>query len=258
MNIDFDFKRYVEVRKGQREQSLREGSAYAYGGDLRLRRTLLELRPVQMAVRAATRLWKTSADKEFLLSATRVSPKDHAHLGALLESCARTLHLAALPAFVSSSMTTAARVLGSDDDPCLLIGRTSIDELTEAEWTFVLGHHLGHVQNGHVLYVSALFYLQAFSPRFAKWLVLPARLALEAWLGRAHITCDRAGLICTRDLSVSETALTKIFAGDPRLPKRIAALRIFAESAYYRGLVGLEGGMSALETDRQVTQELHR
>ena len=98
-------------------------------------------------------------------------------------------------------------------------------------------------------------------------------LALNGWARRAEITCDRAGLICTRDLDVSIGCLVKLAIGShklysdvnldeylaqldeaqaglgrfdeltrthPYLPKRVAALRLFAETTYFRA-VGRDG-----------------
>src|SRR6185369_10887369 len=106
-----------------------------------------------------------------------------------------------------------------------------------------------------------------------RWSVKPAVLALNAWARRAEITCDRTGLICTRDLDVSVGCLVKLAIGSrklysdinldeylaqldeaqrgpgrfdelrlthPYLPKRVAALRLFASTSYFRSLVGLE------------------
>ena len=50
MDIDFDFQRYVERKKGARDQEVREGAAYAYAGDLKVLRALDGLRPVRQAM----------------------------------------------------------------------------------------------------------------------------------------------------------------------------------------------------------------
>ena len=42
-------------------------------------------------------------------------------------------------------------------------------------------------------------------------------LALNAWARRAEITCDRAGLICTRDLDASIGCLVKLALGSRKL-----------------------------------------
>ena len=45
--VDLDFQRYVERRKGARAAETREGAAYAYAGDLKVLRTLDNLRPAR-------------------------------------------------------------------------------------------------------------------------------------------------------------------------------------------------------------------
>jgi hypothetical protein len=106
---------------------------------------------------------------------------------------------------------------------------------------------------------------------FLRWSVKPAVMALNGWARRAEITCDRAGLICTRDLDVSIGCLVKLAIGSqklyseinipeyltqleeaqaglgrfdelmrthPYLPKRVAALRLFAQTHFYRSMIG--------------------
>jgi hypothetical protein len=96
-------------------------------------------------------------------------------------------------------------------------------------------------------------------------------MALNAWARRAEVTCDRSGLICTRDLEASVGCLVKLAIGSrklysdinldeylaqmeeasrgvgrfdelmrthPYLPKRVAALRLFAQTHYYRSMIG--------------------
>ena len=99
---------------------------------------------------------------------------------------------------------------------------------------------------------------------------------------RAEITCDRAALLCTRDLDVSIACLVKLALGSrklysdinvdeylaqleeagrsigrfdeltqthPYLPKRVAALRLFAETAYFKGVVTKDGDAKGTTKD---------
>lgn len=63
----------------------------------------------------------------------------------------------------------------------------------------------------------ALYYLLNAANKFLKWMVTPAVLALQSWSRRAEITCDRAGLICARDLDVAQAALLKVAIGSKKL-----------------------------------------
>jgi len=143
-----------------------------------------------------------------------------------------------------------------------------VDHLSELELLDVIGHECGHIQNDHAVYMTTLYLLTRAGNTLLRWGARPAVLALNGWARRAEITCDRAGLLCTRDLDASVGCLVKLALGSrklysevnldeylkqldesrgagrfdelgrthPYLPKRIAALRIFADTTFYRSL----------------------
>ena len=65
--------------------------------------------------------------------------------------------------------------------------------------------------------MTTLHFLSHAANTFLRWSVKPAVLALNGWARRAEITCDRAGLICTRDLDVSIGCLVKLALGSRKL-----------------------------------------
>jgi Zn-dependent protease with chaperone function len=109
-----------------------------------------------------------------------------------------------------------------------------------------------------------------------------------AWSRRAEITCDRAGMLCSKDTHVAARALTKLVVGSkklyeefnldafleqydegkegigrymealashPFLPKRVLAMRVFAESGLYRKHAASSNtptGLSMPEVDERV------
>jgi hypothetical protein len=113
-------------------------------------------------------------------------------------------------------------------------------------------------------------------------------VALKQWSRRAEITCDRAGLLCCGDLDAASRSFLKLatgshklypemnldafldqfeegnqgigrlgeaFASHPYLPKRIHALRVFADSALYRDAASLgAGGLDMDEVDRRTSE----
>jgi Zn-dependent protease with chaperone function len=287
--VDLDFQRYVERRKGAREAQAREGAAYAYAGDLKVLKTLERLRPVRLALEATVRMWKSVARAELLGTAVKVSPQQFPKIAALVEQCARTLHIAMPTVYIAPQLGTLnAHTFGTDEDAYIVLGSALVDHLNEAELLDVIGHECGHIQNNHVVFTTALYYLVHFANRFVKWIVTPAVMALSGWSRRAEITCDRAGLLCTRNLDVSQAVLlklalgsqklyqdlnveaflaqlgeqgsaakvTELFRDHPYLPKRVQALRLFAESAYFRGILGQPGGLSPDECDARVAELL--
>lgn len=251
--IDLDFHRYIERRKGARAAEAREGAAYAYAGDLRLLRALDRLRPVKLAIAATVQLWRSAARAELLAGATRAPVQAPAFTATA--RCAERLHIAA-PALYLSGRRIGAQAFGTEDDAYLIVDEELATTLSEAELSFVLGRQCGRIQNQHVLPATALYYLEHFASRYIRWIVAPALAALRGWRRRADITCDRAGLLCCRNLEVAEGALGKLGLPTNELLARQAALRLFAESEYFRALLGGSGGLTAAACDAKVAELL--
>ncbi len=253
--IDFDFQRYVERRKGAREAQAREGAAYAYAYDLRLLRTLERLKPVKMALETTVRLWQSAARAELLAGAVKASRREQAAVHVLGERCAERLHIAAPTIYVASqNRAREAHTLGTDDDCYVVLSGGLVEELTEAELADVIGRQCGRIQNQHVLPATALFYLERFAARYVRWIVAPALAALRSWARRAEVTCDRAGLLCTRDVDVSAAALAETGVAQ----EYVEALRVFAESEYFRAMLKQPGGMTPEQCDERVAEVLKR
>jgi hypothetical protein len=273
-SFDFDFQRYVARRKGAREAEVREGAAYAYAGDLKVLRTLDRLRPVTLALEAAVRLWRTRARAELLGTAIRVSEKQFPEVHKAAGHAATTLHVAAPTVYVSPRLVAGAYTFGTADEAAIVIDAALVAALGPRELEFVVGRECGHLQNGHVPYRTALYLLEHFDDAFVRWIVTPAVAALGAWSRRAAVTADRAGLLCVRDVDVACAALVKAALPEPRpdapvtvsvgdeayqmVARREAALRVFAESAYYCGVMGEAGGQPAETCDARVAEILSK
>src|SRR3954469_1018661 len=270
--IDLSFSRYVAARKGEASARSREGAVYAYAGDQKVRATLDRIRPVTLAVEATVRLWQSVEKSRMLGTAVKVTEKQFPKVWKLGVKCAEALRIPIPTLYVSPNIGSLnAHTFGTGDDPYVVVNAALIDHLSEVELLDVIGHECGHIQNNHVVYMTTLFFLRHAANAFLRWSVRPAVLALNAWARRAEITCDRAGLICTRSLDVSIGVLVKLALGSqklysdvnleeylgqmeeaqkgigrldelsrthPYLPKRVAALRLFAETAYFKGLKG--------------------
>ncbi|HUH05061.1 MAG TPA: M48 family metallopeptidase [Kofleriaceae bacterium] len=287
--IDFDFARYIAHRRGVVHQRARDGAAYAYVGEHKVRRALVTARPVSMAIEATTRLWKNAARNELLGTSVKVTDQQFPRAYAALRQACKALHLEVPPLYAApSSSRIGAQPLGTDDDSYLVINAGLLDRLSDIELLAVIGNELGHIQNNHVVYATALHYLSNDSVMFVRWIVQPAIIALQAWSRRAEITCDRAALLCTRDLHSTLTAMVKLsigsehdinideylrdlpttrkgigryaelFRAHPYLPKRVQALQVFAKSSFYKIFIGEdpEGSLSADATDAQVAEIL--
>ena len=289
--IDFDFARYIQDRRGQAERRVREGSAYAYIGERKVRRTLNSARPVVIALEATTRLWQNVAKTELLGTAVKVTGQQFPRLHQATRVASEALRMPAPAVYVTPATSPIrAQVLGVNDDSYVVVNAELIEQLDDTELLALVGHELGHIQNDHVLYTTALYYLSEAAAMFVRWAVQPAIMTLQAWSRRAEITRDRAALLCARDLDTTMTAMVKISLGldrtsqidvpayiqdlpdtrrgvgryaelfrtQPYLPKRLQALRRFAESSLYKSFIGQDykGAPSTADVDAEVAEIL--
>ncbi len=291
VGVDFDFARYVQERHGQAAQRARDGSAYAYAGERKVRRTLSAARPVTMAIEGTTRLWRDVARAELLGSAVKVTDQQFPRVFEAARKAADALGLRLPPVYVApTTWSLRARALGTDDAPYVVVNAQLADRLTDDELVATIGHELGHVQNGHVLYATSLHYLTQSAVFFVRWIVQPAIMTLQAWSRRAEISCDRAALLAVKDLPTALSTIIKLelgldqgaafnldeylkampdtqqgfgryaelFRSHPYLPKRVQALRLFAEGAYFAQASGGDaaGKPSTDEVDKKVAELL--
>jgi Zn-dependent protease with chaperone function len=288
-DLNLSFSRYVATCKGAGQARAREAAVYAYGGDVRVRQTMDKLRPVTLAMESAVRFWNTVGRSRLLGSAVRVSNRQFPALHAQVGRCSQVLQIPMPTVYVSPELASlGAHTFGTSADATLVLSGALVDHLSEAELLFVIGHECGHIQNNHVVYLTTLYTLTETANLMLRVGAQPAVLALRAWARRAELTCDRAGLLCARDVKIATTALCKLalgsqkltgsidldeylrqfedandglrrlgeaFSTHPYLPTRVAALRLFAQTAYFRGVIG-EGdgkaGLSREECDDQV------
>jgi len=282
-----DFKGFVESRKGQRAGGADGGGhAYAYVSDRNTRLAFEKMKPVELAVSASVRFFKSVGKAELLGHAVKVGPSQFPRVHSLATHCAQTLGIATPTLYIVNSPHLNAATYGTNDDSFILVHSALVDHFTDEELINVIGHECGHIHNSHVVYLTAMHYLARMAGLFVRWAVAPALVALNGWSRRAEVTCDRAGLLCCKSLDVSTRTLAKLalgstklyselnmdafleqyeeskdsvgryselFASHPWLPKRVMALRTFAESELYRKHTSAgDGGLSMEQVDEKV------
>ncbi|HEY5952163.1 MAG TPA: M48 family metallopeptidase [Kofleriaceae bacterium] len=288
VGVDFDFARWIAARRGAMEQSAREGAAYAFSGERKFRRNLMLARPVTMALEATTRLWRDVARTELLGTAVRVSDQQYPRVAEAAKAAGAALRVKVPVIFAAPSKSFKVKVLGTEDSPHLIVNMELAEALDDTELVAAIAHELGHIQNGHILYTTALHYLNTGAAFFVRWVVQPAIMTLQAWSRRAEVTCDRASLLAVRDLDKALTSLVRtemgldkgsafnaeeylralpdvkkgigryaeLFRSYPYVPKRVQALRLFAGSALYAQVTGQDptGKPTLSEVDKQCAE----
>jgi Zn-dependent protease with chaperone function len=283
-----DFDGFIARKKGERAGGGPEtsGHEYAYSFDRKTRETLERMKPVELAVASTVRMFKQVWRNQLLGNAVKVSDRQFPRIHRIAQRCADTLHIATPTLYIVNSPVLNAGTYGTNEESFIMVHSAIVDHYTDEELLTVIGHECGHIHNSHVVYLTALYYLTQLAGVFVGWVVEPALVALRAWSRRAEITSDRAGMLCVKDKAVAERALTKLalgsrklyeefnldafldqyeegkdgigrymeaFATHPWLPKRVLAMRVFAESEIYRKACGLgEGGLAMPEVDARV------
>jgi len=278
---DFSFSRFVENEKAGRP-GRSDAARYAYASDIAMLRSFSRIPAVEHAASALVRTNKELMRGQLLGQGVKVSPRQFPTLQRIAEHCAKTLAVPVPQIYVMNSPVVNAYTFGTDEQSFIVLHSALVDSLNESELTFVIGHETGHIQNKHVVYGTVLIILSQMAQAFTGFFVEPALLPLRAWFRRAEITCDRAGLLCSKDVEAGTKSFMKLavgssrlfaemdvdayvdqleesrgtigryleaFATHPYLPKRIAALRAFAESEIYRSSIGERGGLDMDDVD---------
>lgn len=288
VGVDFDFSKWLATRRGAMEQSAREGAAYAFTGERKFRRNLQLARPVTMALEATTRLWRDVARTELLGTAVRVNDQQYPRVFEAARLAGAALNVRVPVVFAAPTSSIKVKVLGTEDAPHLIVNLELAEKLDDQELIAAIGHELGHVQNGHILYATALHYLTSSAAFFVRWVVQPAIMTLQAWSRRAEVTCDRAALLALRDVDKTLATIVKlelgldkdsafnvdeylkhppdpkkglgrfaeVFRSNPYVPKRVQMLRLFAGSALYAAVTGTDptGKPTIGDVDKQVAE----
>ncbi len=281
--MEFDFQRYIQERTsgGDYENA---APMYAFGRDHKVMRTLELAKPVKLALEASARLSRERL-AEMTSQAALVDAQSEPRLHRLLLESCKTLQMAAPAFYTRSPMPEAPAMALSDGENTLIFAAQELaEEVGDAALRFLLGRQCGHIQQGHVVYLDAIFALAHQREAFLGWIVTPAAVALRAWARLGRITADRAGLMACGDPRAAVATLIKfslektVDAAEveriweqasnevptggvldgasndgTELPLRLRALALFAESEVYRETWGSGGGESLTSVDRQVS-----
>ncbi len=158
---------------------------------------------------------------QLLGGAVRVGPHQFEDIYHLVEECAAILNMVTPEVYVVNNPKFNAMTFGTDR-PFIILHSSLVDAFTEDELTYIIGHELGHIKSEHVLYLNAAWLLaQGAAAYLGRVILIPAQLALDAWMRKAELTADRAGLICAQKLEHCQISLIKLALGSRTLLSRI-------------------------------------
>ncbi|MCC6232410.1 MAG: M48 family metallopeptidase, partial [Verrucomicrobiales bacterium] len=157
----------------------------------------------------------------------RVTPDNFPDLHTLLVRSAEVLDLPKIPDLYLAPGGEINALTAGVEHPLIVLNSGAVELLSSEELAFVLGHELGHLKSGHVLYYQIAEFLPvvvgilgAATFGLGEVLSVGMQAALLRWRRMAELTADRAGLLAVQDASVAITTLAKL-AGLP--PKHYAS-----------------------------------
>ena len=204
------------------------------------RKALEALKKIPVLPTLVKKFYEIGADRWMycfnMATSVRCSPNQFGTLDAILDECCEILDMPKPELYVSSNPFPNA-FAGGIERPYITIRSSMIDTLSDEQLYHLVGHELGHIKCGHVLYKSIamiiLPLLELVSRRTfglgdaAQWALLAA---FYEWSRQAEISCDRAGLLCSQDFDLSSTGMLRLTHGPNRLSGE-ASVEAFLDQA---------------------------
>lgn len=155
--------------------------------------------------------------------AVRCGPKQYRTLYDILRESCDVLDMPEPELYVTSNPFPNA-FTGGVERPYITIRSSTIDTLNDQQLYHLIGHELGHIKAGHILYrsVAQVIYplLELIGRRtfgLGDVASIGLAMALFEWYRQAEITADRAGLLVSQSLELSIDANLALTAGPNRL-----------------------------------------
>lgn len=152
----------------------------------------------------------------FQANAVRVGPRQFPDIHARYLEVLKMLDAPEeYPLLVSQTPLVNAGAYGMDK-PFIILNSGSIRLLAEPEQRFLLGHEVGHVMSGHVLYRTMTVLLLQLAQMGFPIIGLAARavlIGLLEWNRKAELSSDRAGLLSVQDPEVAMHSFMTLAGG---------------------------------------------
>lgn len=151
----------------------------------------------------------------FQSNAVRVSETQFPWIWERYVEVCETLDAPRFELFVSQTPLVNAGAYGMEK-PFIVLNSGALRLLDKEELTWLLGHELGHIMSGHVLYRTMTVLLLQLAQMGFPVVGLAARAVLVAlleWNRKAELSSDRAGLLAVQNPEAALKAFMKLAGG---------------------------------------------
>lgn len=162
----------------------------------------------------ATKYYSPRIDN-IVQNGSKLSDNSFPRLWNNFEHCCKTLGIKNYPDTYITDKLTGINGLSIEvnDNPFVLLSFQTAILLNDAEQRFLIGHELGHIQQGNLVCHTVNGLLDAFnrsSEIFGSIISDAIDIPLKRWCRQTEFNADRAGLICCENIDVATQLLTKI------------------------------------------------
>jgi len=189
----------------------------------------------------------------FQANAVRVGPNQFPRVHTAFTEVCATMDWEPRPdLYISQTPLVNAGAYGMDR-PFIVLNSGALALLDDEELRTILGHELGHVISGHVLYHTILVIILEFGIRNLPFLagiaLLPIQYALLEWYRKSELSSDRAGLLASQDPVSSMRMFMKLAGGGKIAEMNLDAFMVQAKE--------YEQGGDAVDTVHKVLNTLN-
>lgn len=145
--------------------------------------------------------------EEIILNSTQLSKDNYPELWESYRHCCSVLGIERVPALYITTRLKGINALSVevDKEQIILLSLPAVVMLEKRELRFLLGHELGHIQQGHLIAHTVQGLLEDLNKRVE--LLGPVvtdilDVPLNRWYRTSELTADRAGFLCCQDMDV--------------------------------------------------------
>lgn len=153
--------------------------------------------------------------KEIIEHSSKITNTTYPSLYLVISKCCTSLNINNCPSFYITNVLRGINALSMEveGNKYVLLSRRVAAVLSTTEQSFIIGHELGHHQQGNLVCHTVnglLNSLNAKSEIFGPLISDTIEVPLKRWCRLSEFNADRAGLVCCKDINVVKQLFVKL------------------------------------------------
>ena len=183
-----------------------------------------------------------------MANSVRCGPNQYKTLYNIMRDAAATLDMPEPELYLTCNPYPNAWTYGVER-PYITLRSSLVDTLTDDQLHYLIGHELGHIKAGHVLYLSLAWFIAGAGVAtfgLSEVALLGFSVAYYEWSRQAEYTADRAGLLASQNLNDSIDSLIRLTGGKTRFSEEMSREHFMEQARAYQDFQGFDAIAKAL------------